>query len=72
MSIFNIFALLGGLAMFLYAMDMMSKNLEQTAGGKLHGLLGKITASPALGLLLGIVVTAVMQSSTLTTVMAEA
>ncbi len=70
MSIFNIFTLLGGLAMFLYAMDMMSKNLEQTAGGKLQSLLGKITASPALGLLLGIVVTAVMQSSTLTTVMA--
>ncbi len=70
MSIFNIFSLLGGLAMFLFAMDMMSRSLEQTAGGKLQVLLGKITASPALGLLLGIVVTAAMQSSTLTTVMA--
>ncbi len=70
MSIFNIFTLLGGLALFLYSMDMMSSSLEQTAGGKLQGLLTKITSSPTRGLLLGIVVTAIMQSSTLTTVMA--
>ena len=46
MSIFNLFTLLGGLAMFLYGMDVMGKSLEQTAGSRLRGILGKMTASP--------------------------
>ena len=54
MSVFNIFTLLGGLAMFLYGMDVMGKSLEQTAGGKLQGILSKMTASPLRGLLLGL------------------
>ena len=69
MSIFNIFVLLGGLAMFLYGMDVMGKNLEQTAGGKLQVILSKMTSSPLRGLLLGLAVTAVIQSSSATTVM---
>jgi len=70
MSIFNVFTLLGGIAMFLYGMDLMGKSLEQTAGSKLQGILSKMTASPLKGLLLGCVVTAVIQSSGATTVMA--
>ena len=69
MSIFNIFVLLGGLAMFLYGMDVMGKSLEQTAGGRLQVILSKMTASPLRGLLLGLAVTAVIQSSSATTVM---
>ena len=53
MSIFNIFVLLGGLAMFLYGMEVMGKSLEQTAGGKLQVILSKMTSSPLRGLLLG-------------------
>ena len=41
MSVFNIFTLLGGLAMFLYGMDVMGKSLEQTAGGKLQASSAK-------------------------------
>ena len=70
MSIFNVFSLMGGIAMFLYGMDMMGKALEQTAGNKLQGILSKMTSSPIKGLLLGLVVTAVIQSSGATTVMA--
>jgi len=46
MSIFNVFTLMGGIAMFLYGMDLMGKALEQTAGSKLQGILSKMTASP--------------------------
>ena len=70
MSIFNVFTLMGGIAMFLYGMDLMGKALEQTAGNKLQGILSKMTASPIRGLLLGMAVTAVIQSSGATTVMA--
>ena len=55
---------------FLYGMDLMGKALEQTAGSKLQGILSKMTASPVRGLLLGMVITAVIQSSGATTVMA--
>jgi phosphate:Na+ symporter len=61
---------MGGIAMFLYGMDLMGKALEQTAGSKLQGILSKMTASPVRGLLLGMVITAVIQSSGATTVMA--
>lgn len=70
MSIFNVFTLMGGIALFLYGMDLMGKSLEQTAGSKLQGILSKMTASPLKGLLLGMAVTAVIQSSGATTVMA--
>ena len=70
MSIFNVFTLMGGIAMFLYGMDMMGKSLEQTAGGKLQDILSKMTSSPIRGLMLGLAVTAVIQSSGATTVMA--
>lgn len=70
MSIFNVFTLMGGIAMFLYGMDLMGKALEQTAGSKLQGILSTMTSSPVRGLLLGLAVTAVIQSSGATTVMA--
>ena len=70
MSIFNVFTLMGGIAMFLYGMDLMGKSLEQTAGSKLQGILSTMTASPVRALLLGMAVTAVIQSSGATTVMA--
>ena len=70
MSIFNVFTLMGGIAMFLYGMDLMGKSLEQTAGSKLQGILSTMTASPLRALLLGMAVTAVIQSSGATTVMA--
>ena len=64
------FTLMGGIAMFLYGMDLMGKSLEQTAGSKLQGILSTMTASPVRALLLGRAVTAVIQSSGATTVMA--
>ncbi len=64
------FTLMGGIAMFLYGMDLMGKSLEQTAGSKLQGILSTMTASPLRALLLGMAVTAVIQSSGATTVMA--
>lgn len=70
MSIFNVFTLMGGIAMFLYGMDMMGKSLEQTAGSKLQDILSRMTSSPIRGLFLGLIVTAVIQSSGATTVMA--
>ncbi|MBP1571008.1 MAG: Na/Pi cotransporter family protein [Oscillospiraceae bacterium] len=69
MSIFNVFTLLGGLALFLYGMDVMGKALEKQAGSKLHSILEKLTANPFKGFLLGLVVTAIIQSSSATTVM---
>lgn len=69
MDIFGVLSLFGGLALFLYGMDTMGKGLERKAGGKLKGILEKLTASPAKGLLLGLGVTAVIQSSSATTVM---
>lgn len=69
MTIFNVFTLMGGIAMFLYGMDLMGKALEQTAA-VLQGILSTMTSSPIRGLLLGMAVTAVIQSSGATTVMA--
>ncbi len=53
MTIFNVFTLMGGIAMFLYGMDLMGKALEQTAGSKLQGILSTMTSSPIRGFLLG-------------------
>ena len=69
MSIFNLFTLMGGLALFLYGMNLMGESLEQKAGGKLQVILSKLSDNPLKGFLLGLGVTAVIQSSSATTVM---
>ena len=69
MDLFNILALGGGLALFLYGMNVMSVGLEKLAGGKLEGILRSMTSSPIKGLLLGVVVTGIIQSSSAVTVM---
>ncbi len=69
MDIFAVFSLLGGLALFLFGMDVMGKALEKQAGGRLQQLLARLTDSPLKGFFLGMLVTAVIQSSSATTVM---
>lgn len=68
-DIFNILSLIGGLAMFLFGMNTLSAALEKLAGGKLEKWLEKLTSNPIKGVLLGLGVTAVIQSSSATTVM---
>ena len=68
--ILKLVSLLGGLALFLFGMDVMGKSLERTAGGKLQTVLAKMSSSVPKGFLLGLAVTAVIQSSSATTVMA--
>ena len=67
--IFKIISLLGGLALFLFGMDIMGKALERQAGGKLQTILAKMSGKVWKGFLLGLAVTAVIQSSSATTVM---
>ena len=67
--LFNIISLLGGLALFLFGMDVMGKALERSAGGKLQTVLAKMSSNVPKGFILGIAVTAVIQSSSATTVM---
>ena len=67
--IFNIISLLGGLALFLFGMDTMGKALERQAGGKLQTILARMSSNVFKGFLLGLAVTAVIQSSSATTVM---
>ena len=67
--IFKIITLLGGLALFLFGMDVMGKSLERQAGGKLQTILAKMSSNVIKGFLLGMGVTAVIQSSSATTVM---
>ena len=69
MDITNILGLLGGLALFLHGMQMMSSGLEAAAGNRMKGILEKLTANRLLGILVGAVITAVIQSSSATTVM---
>lgn len=69
MDFFNLFSLFGGLALFLFGMDIMGKALEKQAGGKLQKILSKLTDNPFKGFMLGLAVTAVIQSSSATTVM---
>ena len=69
MSITNILSLLGGLALFLYGMQMMSGGLEAAAGNKMKQILEKLTANRFLGVVVGAAITAVIQSSSATTVM---
>ena len=67
--IFKIITLLGGLALFLFGMDIMGKSLERTAGGRLQTVLAKMSSNVFKGFILGLGVTAVIQSSSATTVM---
>lgn len=68
-TIFLIINLLGGLGLFLYGMKMMGDGLENAAGDKLKGIFDKITSNPIKGVLTGTIVTAIIQSSSATTVM---
>ena len=69
MDITNILSLLGGLALFLYGMQMMSGGLEAAAGNKMKQILEKLTANRFLAVAVGAAITAVIQSSSATTVM---
>ena len=69
MDFFGLLAMLGGLALFLYGMDTMGKGLEKLSGGRLEQILEKLTSNPIKAVLLGAGVTAVIQSSSATTVM---
>lgn len=70
MEVFQtIFGLFGGLALFIYGMNMMSECLQKAAGEKMKTILGVLTRNPLMGVLAGALVTAVLQSSSATTVM---
>ncbi len=68
-DIFSILTLIGGLAIFLYGMDMMGDSLKKLAGSKLESFLASLTSTKTRGFLLGLVVTAIIQSSSATSVM---
>ena len=69
MTIYDAFSLLGGLAFFLFGMKLLGEALERRAGNRLKPILESLTTKPAKGVLVGIVVTAIVQSSSATTVM---
>jgi len=69
MDISSVITLLGGLAFFLFGMSLMGDSLKKVAGGKLETTLGKLTSTPLKGVLLGTFVTAIIQSSSATSVM---
>lgn len=69
MSMMNMLSMLGGLALFLYGMQMMSTGLEAAAGNKMKLILEKITANRFVGVVVGTLITAIIQSSSATTVM---
>ncbi len=69
MDIFDILTLIGGLSLFLFGMNLMGDALERSAGSKLEIMIGKLTSGKIAGLLTGLGVTAVIQSSSATTVM---
>ncbi len=69
MGIADIVSLLGGLAFFLFGMTLLGDGLKKVAGSKLETILGRLTSNPVKGVLLGALVTAVIQSSSATTVM---
>ena len=68
MNIFSIISLLGGLAMFLYGMRLMGNNLKESSSGTLKIVIGKITDNPLKAFFLGMIITAIIQSSTATIV----
>ena len=69
MTIFDVLTFIGGISLFLFGMSYMGSALEKKAGGQLSGLLSKFTSNKYTGFLLGLAVTAVIQSSSATTVM---
>ena len=69
MDIFDVLNLIGGLCLFLFGMNVMGQALERRAGNRLRELLGKLTTNKLAGLLTGLGVTAIIQSSSATTVM---
>lgn len=69
MDVFSVLTMIGGLALFLYGMHVMGDGLAKTSGGRLEGILEKFTSKTSLAVLLGAGVTAVIQSSSATTVM---
>lgn len=69
MDLFNVLTLIGGLSLFLFGMSIMGQALERRAGENLRSLLGKLTTNKAAGLFTGLGITAVVQSSSATTVM---
>ena len=69
MDIFNVLTAIGGLSLFLFGMNIMGQALERRAGSQLRALLEKLTSGKIAGLLTGIGITAVIQSSSATTVM---
>lgn len=69
MNIFDVLTLIGGLSLFLFGMNLMGDALERSAGSKLEYMIGKLTTGKLAGLLTGLGVTAVIQSSSATTVM---
>ena len=69
MGLSQALTLFGGLALFLYSMNMMSAGLEAAAGNKMKSILEKLTSSTFMGVIVGTVITAIIQSSSATTVM---
>ncbi|MGN1159496.1 MAG: Na/Pi cotransporter family protein [Lachnospiraceae bacterium] len=69
MNFFDVLNMVGGLALFLYGMHVMGEGLSKVSGGRMEKILEKLTGSPIKGVLLGTIVTAVIQSSSATTVM---
>ena len=69
MELKDLLSLLGGLALFLYGMQMMSTGLEAAAGNRMKSILEKLTSNRVKGVLVGAAITAVIQSSSATTVM---
>lgn len=69
MDIFNVLSLIGGLCLFLFGMNIMGESLERRAGSGLRAILSRLTSNRFAGLLTGLAVTAIMQSSSATTVM---
>ena len=69
MEIWDVLTMIGGLCLFLFGMNVMGEALERRAGNRLHSLLGKLTTKKMLGFLTGLGVTAIIQSSSATTVM---
>lgn len=69
MSFFDVLTMVGGLALFLYGMNLMGEGLSKASGGRLERILEKLTSNPLKAVLVGLGVTAVIQSSSATTVM---
>ncbi|MBQ7153357.1 MAG: Na/Pi cotransporter family protein [Clostridia bacterium] len=69
MTVFDILTLICGLSLFLFGMNIMGDSLKRSAGSRLKVTLGKMTSTPLMGFLLGLGVTAIIQSSSATTVM---